>query len=175
MQEVLTNQEIVYCFTGEIVDPRSCLIETDLFHQDVLEAYTVYNLGLPIPKSYSNYFDESRGGGQGDYREGMQEKIKNVVDCLTVLPTSKRAIITIPNTADYTHSSDKDSKCLRSLHFFIKDNEICCSMYMRSQAAEIFPKNIHFVVTLMHDLKLKLKLDGLGSLFYHTTFLTKER
>ena len=45
---------------------------------------------------YDEWFDVQRGGDQGDYREGMQAKIDNVVDCLAAHPHSKRAIIPIP-------------------------------------------------------------------------------
>jgi hypothetical protein len=45
----------------------------------------------------------------GDYREGLQAKIDNVVDCLTKFPESKRAVITIPNgTTTPDHRNDAE-------------------------------------------------------------------
>ena len=54
-----------------------------------------------------------RGGGQGDYRDGMPEKIANVIACLKETPDSKRAIIPIPfategsNTVDWTNAGSR--------------------------------------------------------------------
>jgi hypothetical protein len=47
-----------------------------------------------------------RGGAQGDYRDGMPEKIANVIDCLKTEPLSKRAVIPIPFTGDGSETAD---------------------------------------------------------------------
>ena len=33
-----------------------------------------------------------RGGGQGDYRQGIRAKISNAIECLKTEPLSKRAV-----------------------------------------------------------------------------------
>ena len=77
------------------------VIETDLFDKDILEFYSKHNLNL-LDKDgkhanlYKKYYTEARGGEQGDYRLNIQDKIDNVIDCLTNYPSSKRAVITIP-------------------------------------------------------------------------------
>ena len=59
-----------------------------------------------------------RGGMQGDYREGMQKKIANVIDCLRTEPLSKRAVIPIPfnsegsETVDWTEQGQNKLGCL---------------------------------------------------------------
>ena len=68
------------------------------------------------------WYDVSRGGGQGDYREGMQGKIDNVVGCLSTHSHSKRAIIPIPFNSEGSENVDwtdaAQTKCCRELHLY---------------------------------------------------------
>lgn len=76
---------------------ESVLVETELFPRGAIEFYTAKNMGWPIAEDdTAKWLTPGRGGEQGDYREGMQKKIANVVDCLRTHPHSKRAIIPIP-------------------------------------------------------------------------------
>jgi len=152
------------------------LVETDLFPEVVLEAYTAWNLERPLTAAQKEYFNAERGGGQGDYREGMRKKIANVVDCLNHFPTSKRALITISNTAFPNHKSDDDAKCLREIHFYLEDGHLNATCLFRAQAALIFPKNIHFIGALMDEIAQSLTSPaGLGKLFYCATILVSDR
>ena len=156
------------------------LVETDLFPMEALCVYSAYNLGDDIKEEdRAKYFSAHRGGSQGDYREGMKAKIANVVDCLSKFPNSKRAVITVPNTSLPCHTSDDDAKCMREIHFYLDGdilNTTCC---MRAQAAEIFPKNIHFVGRLMDCVATGLtngdKNIHIGELFYLATTLVSVR
>eukprot|EP00971_Amphidinium_carterae_P160447 3180541-Amphidinium_carterae.1 len=47
-----------------------------------------------------------RGGEQGDYRDGMPEKIANVISCLKEEPRSKRAIVPIPFPSEGSKNVD---------------------------------------------------------------------
>ena len=157
-------------------------VETDLFPLAALQVYSAYNLEEPIPEQDRvKYFSAHRGGSQGDYREGMKVKIDNVVDCLRLFPQSKRAVITIPNTSTPSHTCDDDAKCMREIHFYF-DNDGCvlnATVWMRAQAAEIFPKNIHFIGSLMDVVACKLSNQSrsvrIGTLFYLATTLVSVR
>ena len=83
-------------FTQEL-DMGHYVVETDLFPLEVLDAYSAWNLGRELTDEQRQHFNEERGGGQGDYRDGMADKIANVIDCLNRFPESKRAVITVPN------------------------------------------------------------------------------
>jgi len=164
---------------NDSVDDDVVVVETELFCREALEAYSGYNLGLPevSDETRQKYFTGRRGGSQGDYRQGMASKLANVVDCLSKFPRSKRAVVTIPNDSLAPHTSDEDAKCLRELHLYLdekeeggdaaavdEDNgvvrgggqqkpkkcyELNATVLMRAQAAEIFPKNVHFIATVM--------------------------
>lgn len=152
------------------------LVETELFPRLVLEAYTTWNLELPMGPQQMLLFNEQRGGGQGDYRQGMRKKIANVVDCLSRFPQSKRAVLTICNTAFAEHGNDEQAKCLREIHFYIDKNTLHASCFFRAQAASIFPKNIHFLGSLMHEIANSLPPPiDVGTLFYCTTLLVSDR
>lgn len=160
-------------------------VETDLFPIEALRVYSNYNLGQVIQiEDKEKYFSAHRGGSQGDYREGIQDKIANVVDCLSHFPNSKRAVITIPNNSTPVHSSDDDAKCMREIHFYLDVDEdgeavLNATVWMRAQAAEIFPKNIHFVGSLMDTVANGLSNQGktviVGELFYLATTLVSVR
>jgi hypothetical protein len=83
-------------FHGVVKDMSNVVVETELFPAAALSFYTAYNLNRTDPvrdsASYEAYYSAARGGGQGDYRAGINEKIDNVVDCLTKFPLSKRAV-----------------------------------------------------------------------------------
>lgn len=174
MNELTKEAPYIRNYTQEIeMDQFS--IETELFSLEALDAYSHYNMGDQISDSHQKFFSPERGGGQGDYREGMKEKIANIVDCLRNYPQSKRAIITICNNATAQHSSDDDSKCLRELHFYIEDKTLKATAFFRAQAAAIFPKNIHFIGSVMDRIAKELNGLKVGTLFYHTSILVADR
>lgn len=163
------------CNGNDSETAKSYTIETDLFPVEALRVYSAYNLGEDIEEAErSRYFSAHRGGSQGDYREGIKEKISNVVDCLKQFPASKRAVITIPNNSFASHKSDDYAKCMREMHFYIDGNVLNATVWMRAQAAEIFPKNIHFIGSLMHKIACALDLK-VGELFYLATNLVSVR
>jgi len=152
-----------------------------------LEFYTRLNLGLPITDEEKVKFKSAaRGGGQGDYREGIQKKIANVVDCLKRFPKSKRAVLTIPFSAygsmNANHTNDDEAKCLRELHFYLENNIeskdsnqiLFCTGFMRAQAASIFPKNIHYIGSMMHEIGKQLNV-SVGPYTHFVTILVNER
>lgn len=156
------------------------IVETDLFPLEALEVYSAYNLGDTIKdEDRAKYFSAHRGGSQGDYRKGMKDKVANVVDCLSKYPQSKRAVITVPNTTLPSHTSDDDAKCMREIHFYLDGDILNATVWMRAQAAEIFPKNIHFVGTLMDCVATSLtnndKNIQIGELFYLATTIVSVR
>lgn len=116
--------------------------------------YTKKNMGWEYTKEEHEQWQlAERGGAQGDYREGMPEKIENVIDCLKTEPFSKRAIIPIPfaeepsSKVDWTNQGQ--TKCCRELHFYLEDGKLKCTGIVRMQNANIFVKNIHFFATLI--------------------------
>jgi hypothetical protein len=166
---------LVRNFSRRIAMSRGFVVETDLFPREALDAYSAHNMGHPISEALHNtYFSEHRGGSQGDYRDGIQQKISNVVDCLTRFPFSKRAVITVPNNSYAPHTSDADAKCLREVHFYLDEDDnsqvnadiknkkfiLNATVLMRAQAAEIFPKNVHFLGRLMEMVAQQLTLNG---------------
>ena len=85
----------------EDISPEASICETELFPRGALEYYTRKNMGLQYTRAEAQeYQTDERGGEQGDYRAGMQEKISNVIACLKAEPRSKRAIIPIPFTTE---------------------------------------------------------------------------
>lgn len=158
------------------LDMADYVVETELFPLDVLDAYSAWNLERELTSEQRQHFSEERGGGQGDYREGMSDKLSNVVDCLNKFPQSKRAVITISNTPDARHEDDVAAKCMRELHFYLEDGRLNATVLFRAQAASIFPKNIHFVGSIMDDIAARL--DGqpvVGSVHYLASILVGER
>jgi Thymidylate synthase len=160
---------------------NSYTIKSDLFPVEALKVYSAYNLGDVIEEEERRkYFSAHRGGSQGDYRNGMKNKIENVVDCLSKYPKSKRAVITIPNTSTPSHVSDDDAKCMREIHFYLDGNVLNATVFMRAQAAENFPKNIHFIGSLMERIAENLQGKSgikvtIGELFYLATTLVSVR
>jgi len=161
----------------QLLDMQDYLVETELFSAPVLDAYSAWNLGKEISEDQKRHFSDLRGGGQGDYREGMRTKIANVVDCLTFFPQSKRAVITTCNQPMPTHSSDDHAKCLREIFFHLDaDNKLNATVTFRAQAAMLFPKNIHFIGSMMSEIAERLpQSPSLGVAFYLAVVLVSDR
>lgn len=161
----------------QLLDMSDYLVETDLFPREVLEAYSALNMELDISTEQAEYINESRGGAQGNYRDGMRAKIDNVVDCLTRFPQSKRAVIAVCNQPMADHSNDADAKCLRELHLYLDDDgKLSGTATFRAQAVSLFPKNIHMIGSIMTEIGRRLpNQPALGSLFYLATILVSDR
>ena len=127
---------------------------------------------------YEKYYNEARGGGQGDYSLGFREKMENVVDCLKRYPKSKRAVLTLPysvkTSTQVLHPDTADQKCLRELIFYIEEGKLHCSGVMRAQAAIIFPKNIHFIGSVMEEVGKRVGVEG-GSYTHFVVTLVRDR
>ena len=192
MLSLTRDHDLIRNYVGVIEDMSmaNLAIETELFPYDSLEFYSRYNLLLLDLDNNSNdkalhakYYTPARGGGQGDYRIGIREKISNVIDAIDKFPNTKRAVITIPHTdhgsitADHTVTDE--AKCLRELHFYLDGpatgrRKLGCTGIMRAQAASIFPKNIHFIGTMMQHIANELKVE-VGTYTHHVTTLVNER
>jgi hypothetical protein len=181
---------VVECMSG-----GDLVVETDLFPRDALEFYSKYNLNhLDVANNardaelHKRFYTPARGGGQGDYRSGVAAKLANVVSALQSFPNSKRAVFPVPHsdkpssTADHTDTDE--AKCLRELHFYLEpitdasnpqqQRRLCCTGFMRAQAASIFPKNIHFIGTVMEHMARQLNVP-VGSYTHIVTTLVDER
>lgn len=161
----------------QLLDMSDYLVETELFPEPVLVAYSSHNTGLVVSEEQASYMNALRGGAQGDYREGMRRKIDNVVDCLTKFPASKRAVIAICNAPMADHASDEDAKCVRELHLYLDDDgRLSGTVLLRAQAASLFPKNIHMIGSIMSEIAERLpQQPALGTLFYLATILVSDR
>ena len=179
-----SHSPIIRNFVGTIssLSSSSIVIPSPLFPLPVLQFYTKHNMGLldPIKDKdlYEKYYNEARGGGQGDYSFGFREKMENVVDCLKRYPNSKRAVITLPysnkTSPQVLHSDTAEQKCLRELTFFIEEGRLHCTGFMRAQAVTIFPKNIHFVGSVMQELSNRIGVEG-GSYTHFVVTLVRDR
>jgi thymidylate synthase len=113
-------------------------------------------------EEYDTWQLAERGGAQGDYRDGMEGKINNVIDCLKTEPLSKRGVIPIPYSTVGSQTIDwKDqgqNKCCRELHFYLEDGKLKCTGIVRMQNANIFVKNIHFFSTLIDHVAKELNV-----------------
>jgi thymidylate synthase len=161
----------------QLLDMSDFTVETELFPVAALEAYSAYNMEHSLDDAQRAWLSESRGGAQGDYRAGMAAKIDNVVDCLTRFPSSKRAVIAISNDPMASHESDAHAKCVRELHLYLDDEgRLAGTVFLRAQAALLFPKNIHMIGSIMSDIASRLPTrPALGTLFYVTTTLVADR
>lgn len=160
----------------QTLDMSDYVVETPLFPKAVLETYSAWNMGQEISAEQAAHKTDQRGGLQGDYRDGMAAKIDNVVDCLTAFPESKRAVISISNNPAPEHASDADAKCLREIHLYLDNDKLNGTMLLRAQAASIFPKNIHFVGSIMTEVARRLpQQPSLGNMFYLATLLVSDR
>ena len=157
----------------------SVIVTTDLFSKEVIEHYTRKNLGLEVSSEDRELYEtEERGGAQGDYSEGMQKKISNVIKCLQQFPNSKRAVITIPFSSAGSETADFEdkgqTKCVRELHFYIEDSKLECTGILRMQNANIFPKNIHFIAQVMTIVAGELGVE-VGTYTHWITNLCRDR
>ena len=139
-------------------------VPTELFPEGALEYYTKKNMGWDYTTEEQERWQlNERGGMQGDYREGMQKKIANVIDCLRTEPLSKRAVIPIPfnsegsETVDWTDQGQ--NKCCRELHLYLEDGMLKCTGIVRMQNANIMVKNIHFFATLVNHVAKELGVE----------------
>ena len=153
------------------------LLETDVFPEEVLIAYSAYNMEQELTAEQREFMNANRGGAQGDYREGMATKIANIVDCLTNFPQSKRALITVCNEPMPNDSSDSDAKCVRELQLYLDDDgKLSGTVFLRTQAAFLFPKNIHMIGSIMSEIARQLPgKPALGTLFYLAGILVSDR
>ena len=161
----------------QCLDMSDFLVVTDDFPEDVLQAYSAYNMEQELTAEQQSFMNAHRGGAQGDYREGMQRKIDNVVDCLTHFPQSKRAIITVSNEPMPNHNNDNDAKCVRELQLYLDDDgKLSGTVFLRAQAAFLFPKNIHMIGSIMTEIAGRLPgSPALGTLFYLSGILVADR
>ena len=157
MLAVMEKSVPCHNFVGTITSLtlETATLETALFPAAALSYYSALNLGEIDAANPAHaaltaaWYSPERGGPQGDYREGMPAKVANVIDALQRFPLSKRAVLTVPNR-NASHEVDADAKCLRELHFWVgEDARLHCSGFMRAQACSIFPKNIHFIASLL--------------------------
>jgi len=63
---------------------------------------------------------------------------------------------------------------MREIHFYLEEGKLDATVLMRAQAAEIFPKNIHFVGSLMEAVTRPLGVQ-VGVLHYLATVLVSVR
>ncbi|MGI9272625.1 MAG: hypothetical protein ACR2QT_12675 [Woeseiaceae bacterium] len=161
----------------QVLDMNDFLVETDDFPEDVLVAYSAYNMEKELSDEQAQFMNEHRGGAQGNYRDGMARKMSNVVDCLTKFPQSKRALITVCNEPMADHSNDSDAKCVREIQLYLDDNgKLSGTVFLRAQAAFLFPKNIHMIGSIMTEIANRLpSRPTLGTLFYLTGILVADR
>lgn len=174
------GEYIVRNFVGVIEDisPEASLVETELFPRGALEYYTKKNMGWEYTEEDKDKWQlNERGGAQGDYREGMQQKIGNVIDCLKTEPLSKRAVIPIPFNSEGSETVDwKDqgqNKCCRELHLYLEDGKLKCTGIVRMQNANIYVKNIHFFATLIDYVAKELGVEvGEYTVRYEETIIS---
>ena len=161
----------------QTLDMSDYVVETELFPEEILIAYSAFNMEKELNDEQTQFMSSTRGGAQGDYRDGMARKIDNVVDCLTKFPTSKRAIITVCNEPMPDHSSDSDAKCVRELQLYLDDDDrLSGTVFLRAQAAFLFPKNVHMIGSIMTEVAQRLPGNpSLGSLFYLAGILVADR
>ena len=172
----LSRQHSIRNYTQNL-DMSDHLVETDVFPEEVLVAYSAYNMQKELSAEQKTFMNANRGGAQGDYRDGMAAKITNVVDCLRNFPQSKRAIITVSNKPMPDHDSDSDAKCVRELQLYLDgDGKLSGTVFLRAQAAFLFPKNIHMLGSIMSEVAQQLPgKPALGTLFYLASILVSDR
>lgn len=154
-------------------------VTTPLFPKEALEFYSAYNLGKNLDqKDMDKWYTSERGGPQGDYRKGMPNKIERVVLALKDRPRSKRAVLTVPYTDKCSvcveTGDDEQWKCLRELYFSVFEGKLNCTGVMRSQALSIFPKNIHFIASVMEEVAKGLHIKT-GNYTHVMHYLVKDR
>ena len=161
-----TDKEfVVRNFVGVIEDVSiaASTVETELFPLGALDYYTKKNMGWDYtPEEAATWQLAERGGEQGDYRDGMQRKLANAIDCLKSESLSKRATITFPFSAIGSEANDWTNqgmnKCCRELHLYLEDGKLKCTGLVRMQNANIFVKNIHFFATVLDVVAEELQV-----------------
>src|SRR5690606_28111789 len=153
-------------------------LETELFPLAALEAYSRLNLGKDLLPQDPAYITPERGGDQGYYATGIEDKISNVVSALQDFPASKRAVITLA-VAQAQHQQDDLRNCMREVQFRLlqvpgQSPYLDVTVTRRAQALAILPKNLHFVRELAHQVCSRLGSIE-GALFYHAVTLFRER
>jgi thymidylate synthase len=153
--------------------------ETALFPLRALDAYSKANLGDDLDLADMQQFADERGGDQGDYRKGMQQKIEQVTLALMGKRTSKRAVLTVPFTDKCSLCVKTDDtpewKCLREVYFRLDENNVLhATGVMRSQALSILPKNLHMIGRLMDRVAKDLGA-RVGSYVHICHFLVSDR
>ncbi|MDA0705068.1 MAG: hypothetical protein O2805_00225 [Proteobacteria bacterium] len=161
----------------QLLDMSDHVVATDLFPEPALQAYSAYNMEISLSDEQRRHINETRGGAQGNYRDGMAKKMANVVNCLSRFPQSKRAVITFCNEPMPQHSNDVDAKCVRELHLYLDDgSRLSGTVFLRAQAASLFPKNIHMLGSIMTEIATQLpQRPALGTLFYLASILVADR
>lgn len=161
----------------QALDMSDYVVETELFPSAVLRAYSALNMERELSTEERKYINDERGGAQGYYGDGMARKIANAVDCLTRFPASKRAVIAFFNDTSPDHDDDADAKCVRELQLYIDDDgRLSGTVFLRAQAASLFPKNLHMIGSIMTEVAGRLpQQPQLGTLFYLATILVADR
>ena len=83
-----------YCAVIEDMRPEAVLVETELFPRGAIEFYTAKNMGWEYTSEQEAEWQlNERGGGQGDYRDGMQASHSHTVagDAHSANPGRKRS------------------------------------------------------------------------------------
>jgi thymidylate synthase len=172
----ITEGRTVRNFRADL-DMNDSVVATELFPLEALDVYSDWHLELPVNDAdRARYFNSHRGGGQGDSRAGMRDKLANVVEGLTLFPASKRAVISVVADPAAHHTDTDNAKCMREVHFHLDGDHLDGTVLFRSQAAEIFPKNIHFLGRLFAEIAAQLPGDVQpGSLHYLASVLVSDR
>jgi thymidylate synthase len=168
-----------FCGVIRDISVAASTVETELFPAAALSYYTKKNMGWDYTDDEATLWQlPERGGDQGDYREGMAHKIRNVIDCLATEPLSKRAVIPIPFATEPSSTvnwqDQGQNKCCRELHFYLEDGQLKCTGIVRMQNANIFVKNIHFFATLIAYVARQLDLP-VGEYTHFITNLCHDR
>ena len=114
----------------------------------------------------------------------MRKHSSSRVSLLAVVPSSlpvparsKRAVIAFFNETSPDHDNDADAKCVRELQLYIDDDgKLSGTVFLRAQAASLFPKNLHMIGSIMTEVAGRLpQQPQLGTLFYLATILVADR
>jgi hypothetical protein len=76
-----------YCAVIADMRPEAVLVETELFPRGAIEFYTAKNMGWEYTKEQEAEWQlVERGGGQGDYRDGMKARTAPAKSCSLFIP-----------------------------------------------------------------------------------------
>ncbi|MGH8546129.1 MAG: thymidylate synthase [Gammaproteobacteria bacterium] len=97
------------------------------------------------------------------YQDGAQ--LERAVERLQADPTTRRALVQIHLPSDLLGSA-RDTSCVGSLHFLLRESQLHCIAHMRSQSAfRVFPYDL-FVLTMIHESVATAISTKVGS-YYH--------